>query len=49
MCEKATIIVRDKVAIITTERGSKAIVPVEQICRALERLHLCVNDPRIKC
>ena len=49
MCEKATVIIRDKVVIIATEKGSKAIVPVDQVCKALERLHLCVNDSRIKC
>ncbi|MCC6047855.1 MAG: hypothetical protein LM571_06710 [Desulfurococcaceae archaeon] len=49
MCEKATVVIRDKVAIVSTERGSKAIVPIDQICKALERLRLCVNDPRVKC
>ena len=49
MCERATVKIREKVALIATERGSQAIVPLDKLCKLVERLQICLDDPRIKC
>ncbi len=41
--------VKEKVALVTTERNSQAIVPLDRLCKFVERLRICLDDPRIKC
>lgn len=49
MCERATVKIREKVALITTEGGSQAIVPLDKLCKLIERLRICLDDPKIRC
>lgn len=49
MCEKATIKIKDKVALVTTEKGSQAIISLDKLCKFAERLRICIDDPKIKC
>lgn len=49
MCERATVKVKEKVALVTTERNSQAIVPLDKLCKFVERLRICLDDPRIRC
>ncbi len=48
-CEKAKVEIYGRTAIIVTEGGSRAFIPLDKICEALRRFNICVDDPRIKC
>ncbi len=43
-CEKAYIKVIGRSAVIRTERGSKALVSLENLCRYAQRLGLCIEN-----
>lgn len=49
MCERATVKIGEKVALVVTERNSYAIVPQDKLCKFIERLRICIDDPKIKC
>lgn len=49
MCDKGTVKIKEKVALIITEKNSQAIVPIDKLCKFMERLRICLDDPRIKC
>jgi len=43
-CEKAVVKTIGKVAIIRTERGSKALVGIETLCNLAKKLNLCLEN-----
>ncbi|MCI4438159.1 MAG: hypothetical protein JHC33_15235 [Ignisphaera sp.] len=43
-CEKATVKIVGKIAILRTERGSKALVSVEALCNLAKKLNLCIEN-----
>lgn len=45
-CEKATVNILGKMAILRTERGGKAIVGIRNLCSIAKRLGICLEDYR---
>ncbi|MEL9939572.1 MAG: hypothetical protein QW632_03320 [Ignisphaera sp.] len=43
-CEKASVKIMGKVAIIRTERGSKALVGADDLCDLAKKLGLCLEN-----
>ena len=43
-CEKATVKIIGKAAIIRTERGSKALVGLDMLCTIAKKLNLCIEN-----
>jgi hypothetical protein len=44
MCEKTTIKIVGKTAILKSEKGFKAIVGVDNLCSLAKRLNLCLEN-----
>lgn len=44
MCERASVSVLGKMAVIKSERGGKAIVGLSSICSMAKRLGLCLDN-----
>ncbi len=45
-CIKARITLRDKIAIVETEDGKKALVPLRALCSLAKRFNLCYENYR---
>jgi len=43
-CEKAWVKILGKSAVIATERGAKAVVPLAKLCEYAKRLDLCIEN-----
>lgn len=44
MCERTTVKIVGKTAILKGEKGSKAIVGVDSLCLLAKRLNLCLEN-----
>ena len=45
-CEKASVNIIGKIAVIRSERGGKAIVGVHNLCSVAKKLGLCIENYR---
>jgi len=43
-CEKASIKIIGRVAILRSEKGSKALVGIENLCNLAKKLNICLEN-----